>query len=112
MTAREYKQALYNAVSQRENDLNYYLCGVKPQTTQWYVLNGRLFATNEMKQRVMDMPTGEGKNVDWLREMDVTKLAEFLADRGCPDRDTIEHCCEKPNCVQCWLDWLNDYGGE
>ena len=112
MTAREYKMALCDAVTKRENDLNFYLCGVKPQTAQWYTLNGRLFATNEMKHLVMDTPTGEGKHIDWLREMSAKKLADFLAERGCPGRNSIEYCSEKRNCVQCWLDWLNDYGGE
>ena len=112
MTAREYKQPLYKAVAEREEELRSFLNGTETGTTAWYMLNGRLFATTEIKHRIYDTPTGEGKRVDWLREMDVTKLAEFLADRGCPDRDTVEHCSEKPNCVQCWLDWLNDYGGE
>lgn len=112
MTAREYKNTLYKAVAEREEELRTFLNGAETGTTAWYMLNGRLFATTEIKYRIGDTPTGEGKNVDWIREMDVTKLAEFLADRGCPDRDTSKYCGEKPNCVQCWLDWLNDYGGE
>lgn len=112
MTAREYKQVLYNAVSRREDELSSYINGTKEGTTQWYILNGRVFATNEIKHRIVDTPTSSGKHVDWLREMDITKLADFLADRGCPDSDRVRGCGEQPNCYQCWLDWLNDYGGE
>lgn len=112
MTAREYKITLYNYVSRREDELSSYINAAKEGTVQWYTLNGRAFATNEIKHCIKYTPTGEGKHIDWLRELNVTKLAEFLAERGCPDRDSIEHCSEKPNCVQCWLDWLNDYGGD
>ena len=112
MTAREYKNLLYNAVAEREEEIRNYLNGTEPGTAHYHALSGRLFATTEIKHRIYDMPTGEGKHIDWLREMDVTKLADFLAERGCPDRDTIEHCSDRPNCVQCWLDWLNDYGGD
>lgn len=112
MTAREYRIALYNAVSQREDELSSYLNGAKERTAQWYTLHGRAFATNEIKHRIMDTPTGEGKNVDWLREMSIYKLADFLSDRGCPDSEQVRHCNEQNNCYQCWLDWLNEYGGE
>lgn len=111
MTAREYKNALYKAIAEREEELRTFLNGTETGTTAWYMLNGRLFATTEIKHRIADTPTGEGKHVDWIREMDVTKLSEFLAERGCPDSDTVRHCNEQNNCYQCWLDWLNDYGG-
>lgn len=112
MTAREFKNAMYKAVSMREKELRALLKGTETGSTAWHTFNGRLYATTQMKYRIADTPTCEGKHIDWLREMDVVKLAEFLADRGCPDRNSVEYCSEKPNCVQCWLDWLNDYGGE
>lgn len=112
MTAREYKNALYKAVSVQEKELRALLKGTETGSTAWHTFNGRLYATTQMKYRIADTPIVEGKHVDWLREMDVRKLADFLANRGCPDSDRIRGCNEQNNCYQCWLDWLNDYGGE
>lgn len=112
MTAREYKRKLYKIVCEHEAVLRGYLKGSEPGTIAWNTFNGRLYATTQIKHRIADIPIGEGKHVDWLREMDVRKLAEFLSDRGCPDTDTVRGCGKQNNCYQCWLDWLNDYGGE
>lgn len=112
MTAREYRLALYNAIVQREDELSSYLNGTKEGTAQWYTLHGRAFATNEIKHRIIDTPTGEGKHIDWLREMSADKLAHFLAERGCPDDGYIRNCNDYTDCASCWMQWLNDYGGE
>ena len=112
MTAREYKITIYNYVSRSEDDLSSYINGTKEGTGQWYTLNGRAFATNEIKHRIIDTPTCEGKNVDWIREMATDKLAHFLAERGCPDDGYVRNCNNYTDCAACWMQWLNDCGGE